>query len=288
MNLRMSFTTLLFGLLILVGQSAPAQDQPPRLIVRGDDMGAAHAVNEAIIQCHREGIQTAIEVIVPSPWFPEAVKMLAEFPNADVGVHLALSSEWDNVKWRPLTSATTIRDSDGYFFPMIFPNKNYPRRSLQESKFELSHVEAEFRGQIELALKHIPQTTHISAHMGCSHVRDDVKALVKTLAAEYRLDIDPGELGVKGVGYKGPHGTTDEKRESVIKMLESLEAGNTYLFVEHPGLDTPELRAIHHIGYENVAADRQGVTDVWTSPRVKGVIKARGIQLIGYRDLVRP
>ena len=53
----------------------------------------------------------------------------------------------------------------------------------------------------------------------------------------------------------------------------------------HPGLDTPEVRAIHHLGYPDVALDRQGVTDTMTSPQVKPAIKAKGIQLISYRDL---
>ena len=47
--------------------------QAPRLIVRGDDMGYAHAGNEALVKCYQEGIESSIEVIVPSPWFPEAV-----------------------------------------------------------------------------------------------------------------------------------------------------------------------------------------------------------------------
>jgi hypothetical protein len=34
-----------------------------------------------------------------------------------------------------------------------------------------------------------------------------------------------------------------------------------------------------------VAADRQGVTDTWTDPRVRELITAKGIQLIGYKDL---
>lgn len=66
-----------------------------------------------------------------------------------------------------------------------------------------------------------------------------------------------------------------------------MKPGGSYLFVEHPGLDTPELRAIGHRGYANVAADRQGVTDTWTHPRVKACVKERGIRLIGYCDLKR-
>jgi len=68
-------------------------------------------------------------------------------------------------------------------------------------------------------------------------------------------------------------------------MLDSLKPGATYLFVDHPALDGPEMRAIFHIGYENVAADRQGVTDVWTNPAVMEAIRKRNIQLISYADL---
>lgn len=278
-------TLLVLAVIVLFNSVAWAQTVGPRLIVRGDDMGAAHAVNEAIVKCQKEGIQSSIEVIVPAPWFPEAVQRLKDLPEADVGVHLALSSEWDNVKWRPVADCPSLRDADGYFHPMIFPNPSYPGRSLKEAAWTLADVEKEFRAQIELAKKHIPQVSHLSYHMHCIGIGDDVKALARKLALEYRLDIEPQDLGVKSVNYAGPRKTAEEKIASFIKMLEGLEAGQTYLFVDHPGFDTPEMRAIHHIGYEDVAVDRQGVTDAWTSPRVREVIKARGIRLIGYRDL---
>jgi predicted glycoside hydrolase/deacetylase ChbG (UPF0249 family) len=271
----------------ILGHTAGAQPAPPRLIVRGDDMGYSHAGNEAILKCQKEGIQTSIEVIVPSPWFPEAVKMLEQVPNADVGVHLALTSEWDNVKWRPVSDCPSLQDPDGYFFPMVRPNRNYPGRSIAENRWTIQDVEKEFRAQIELAKRKIPRLSHVSSHMGCSSLSPEVSALNRRLTKEYGIDIEPAELGVRGVRYAGPSGTSAEKTESFIKMLEGLEAGKTYLFVDHPGLDTPELRAIHHIGYENVAVDRQGVTDTWTSPRVKAAIQARGIQLISYAYLKR-
>ncbi len=264
---------------------ALAQPEPPRLIVRGDDMGYAHAGNEAIMKTYHEGIMTSVEVIVPSPWFPEAARMLADVPDLDVGIHLALSSEWDNMKWQPLTPAPSLRDADGYFYPMIFPNENYPGQALVENAWTLEDIEQEFRAQIELGLKKIPRISHVSGHMGCTWISDEVQVLVKDLAVEYGLDIMPQELDVTGVSYEGPHETPEEKIESFLRMLESLEAGKTYLFVEHPGFDTAELRAIHHVGYEEVAQDRQGVTDMWTDARVKDFIDARGIQLISYKDL---
>lgn len=265
-----------------------AQSAPPRLIIRGDDMGYAHAGNEAILNCYKNGIEKSIEVLVPSPWFPEAVEMLKQIPAADVGIHLTLTSEWDNIKWRPLTDCPSLRDADGYFYPMVRPNKDYPKRSVVENDWKLADIEKEFRAQIELAMKRIPRISHLSGHMGCTSLNDEVKALVKKLAQEYHIkhnDMSLGEAGVVRAGYIGAHTTSDEKLQSFMKMLESLEAGKTYIFVDHPGLDTPEVQAIHHIGYENVAADRQGVTDVWTNPRVKALIKAKGIQLIGYNEL---
>lgn len=270
----------------LFAPTATAQEKKsPRLIVRGDDMGAAHSINEAIVKCQREGIQSSIEVIVAGPWFPEAVAMLKEFPDADVGVHLTLTSEWDNVKWRPLTEAKSLRDAEGYFFPMLHPNRNYPERALMEQEWKLEEVEREFRAQIELAKKHIPQVNHLSGHMGCTAFDVRVRELTKRLAQEYGLELElaPGTLNY--VTYSGPKGTAEEKIESIIRMLDRLEGGKTYLFVDHPGLDSSELRAIHHIGYENVAEDRQGVTTAWTSPKVKEAIKDRGIELIGYKDL---
>jgi len=273
----------LFAFFVIVGP-ALAQTNAPRLIVRADDMGYSHAGNEAILKSCQEGIATSVEVLVPSPWFPEAMKMLAG-TGVDVGVHLALSSEWDNVKWRPVSDCPSLRDADGYFFPMIFRNTNYPGRALVENPWRIEDVEKEFRAQIELARRKLPAISHLSYHMGCNALSPDVRALARKLGREYGIDVDPGDLDVKSVSYRGPRGSSGEKIDSFVRMLESLEAGKTYLFVDHPGLDTPEVRAIHHVGYENVAVDRQGVTDTYTSPRVRALIRSKGIQLIGYRDL---
>ena len=282
---------LLLLLAALLISPVKAQDSPPKLIVRGDDMGYSHSGNLALIKCYQEGIQTSIEVIVPSPWFPEAVKMLAENPGADVGIHLALTSEWANVKWRPLTPVPSLVDEDGYFLPMSFPNPAYPGLSIQEADWKIEEIEQELRAQIELAKKHIPQLSHVSSHMGFTWLDPAITELVKKLAVEYDIDIDLGEYGVESASYDGigwPEITRvsyEEKEAAFIGMLRKLEKGKVYLFVDHPGLDNEELRAVSHIGYETVATDRQGVTDLYTSERVKAVIEELGIELVSYRDL---
>lgn len=272
------------ALLIATTISSCAQTgNGPRLIVRGDDMGFSHSGNEALIKCSREGIQTSIEVLVPTPWFPEAVRLLEENPGIDVGIHLTLTSEWDNVKWRPVSECPSITDEDGYLYPFIWPNNNYPGRAVMDNQWKIEDIEKEFRAQIELAIKRIPRISHVSGHMGCTGMNDEVRALVKKLTQEYNIDVDM--TGVEGARFEGPHETSAEKKQSFIKMLKGLKAGKTYMFVEHPGINTPELQAISHIGYESVAADRQGVTDIWTDPEIKALVRELGIELISYADL---
>src|SRR5690349_3157945 len=115
-------TSFLLAVIIFFSIAVHAQTNTIRLIIRGDDMGFSHSGNEALIKTYKEGIERSIEVIVPSPWFPEAVKLLQQNPGVDVGIHLVLTSEWDNVKWRPLTDCPSLKDSNGYFYPMIWPN----------------------------------------------------------------------------------------------------------------------------------------------------------------------
>jgi chitin disaccharide deacetylase len=278
--------TLLLCLSLL---SAKAQKQPIKLIMRGDDMGFSHAANEALIKSFKEGIETSIEVLVPSPWFPEAVKLLEQTPSVDVGVHLCLTSEWDNVKWRPLTDGASLKDADGYFFPKVYADKSYVGQSVMENRVSISDIEREFRAQIEMAKKRIPRISHISGHMACTHFNEEVKALTKRLGREYNLitDFTLAEAGVKSIGYDGEHRTGVEKFESFKSTIKKLEAGNTYLFVDHPSFDNAEMKAIHHIGYKDVAEDRQGVTDLYTSGTIKYMLEDNGVELISYADWVR-
>jgi hypothetical protein len=73
---------------------------------------------------------------------------------------------------------------------------------------------------------------------------------------------------------------------TLAKTLEKLEPG-VWILVEHPGLDTPEMQTMGHIGYWNVAAHRDGVTKAFTSEKVKSVIRRRGIKLVSYRDILQ-
>jgi chitin disaccharide deacetylase len=256
-----------------------------RLIVKGDDMAAGHGINVATIDAYKRGVLTTTNVIVPGPWFPEAARLLKENPGLDVGVHLALTSEWENVKWRPLTWAPSIVDPDGYFFPIVAPRPGFPpNSSIKESQFKLEEIEKELRAQLTLAKRHIPQVTYTWNHMGFSSVSPEVHQLVARLSKEFGL-IVPSDLGIQFVGrlYESKD-TGAVKADKLAAKLETLGPG-LWLHIDHASTNDPEMQAIGHKGYEWVAADRSANLEMWTSPKVREVITRRGIKLTSYRDL---
>jgi hypothetical protein len=152
---------------------------------------------------------------------------------------------------------------------------------------KIEDVEKELRAQIELAKRRIANVTHVTAHMGTAACRPELKHLVSRLAKEYEL-ITWDDLTEKGLKYAGGWGsnsdTPDQRAAALAEKLRQLEPG-TWLIIEHPGLDTPEMRALDHPGSANVAQARSGVTRAFTSPEVKRIVAERGIQLVTYADL---
>lgn len=256
-----------------------------RLIVRGDDIGCAHAANVGCIKSYKEGIMRSVEVMVPCPWFEEAVKMLNDNPGLDVGIHLTLTSEWDNYKWRPLTCGKSIVNKDGYFYSQTREWDKWPAGTgFYDANPKIEEVEAELRAQIETALKKIKNLSHISDHMGTAHSRPDLDELVKKLAKEYNLELELGQANVKHLGISSGRSGDKNREATLVESLEKLGPG-TWIFIEHPGLDTPEMQAMSHPGNENVAKDRGDVTKAFTSEKVKEVVKRRCIKLISYGDV---
>ena len=266
--------------------AAPARGEV-RLLVRADDMGVAQTVNEACIQSFRQGVARSVEVIVPGPWFLDAVRLLKQNPDADVGVHLCLTSEWERVKWRPMTRAPSLVDRDGYFFPMTSQRPDFPPDTgFLTSRPKLAEVEAELRAQIETALRHLGpgRVSHLSAHMGAATATPPLRALTAKLAAEYKLRLEAPARVKSAGGIGGPAATPEQREQAMVDLVNRLTPGE-WVLVEHPGLDTPEMRALGHKGYENVAEHRIGVTRAFTSERVKQAVAERGVQLISYADL---
>ncbi len=273
---------LFFSLFIQISMAQTSNEI--RLIIRSDDIGFCHTANEACMKVYTDGISRSVEILATAPWFMEAVKMLKTQPNYDVGVHLCLTSEWENLKWRPLTHAPSLTDADGYFPQFIWENKTLKNSAyLLQKTININEVEREFRAQIELVKKYLPWASHLSAHMGCTNATAEVKALTERLSSEYKLPIQmpQGTLPIKGFG--GASKSPEQKEQDLVAILKSLTPG-THFLVEHPGYDNGDMKGVGHTGYENVAYDREGVTRAFTSAAVKKVIAERNIKLISIKE----
>lgn len=280
MPVRLPLTVLLAALVL-----QPAATEI-RLVVKGDDMGAAHGINTATIAAYKQGVLTTTNVIVPGPWFPEAARLLRENPGLDAGVHLALTSEWDNVKWRPVTAVPSLVDEDGWLLPMVQPRAGTGAgRSIKERGWKLDEIERELRAQLTIAKRHIPHVTYTWNHMGFTSLGPDVASLVARLSKEYGLVV-PSDLGIQPIGrvWDGQDSGA-VKADKLAAKLETLAPG-LWLHIDHASTDDPEMRAIGHAGYEWVAADRSANVEAWTSPKVREVITRRGIKLTSYRELL--
>lgn len=277
-----------FALIVLISLShsiAFAQNEEIYLIVRADDIGMARAVNQACIDVYTNGIVKTVEIMVPTPWFEEAVVLLNKHPEYDVGVHLTLTSEWQNLKWRPLTHCPSLTDENGYFHPFIWKNKVPGATFLLENKWKLEEIEEELVAQIELAKAKLPHISHFTGHMGCSSANLKIKKLVDKLARLYDIEIKLDDYDLKRMkGFGGSSLSAEEKIENFISNLDALTPG-VWLFVDHPGYDTEEMKGVGHVGYENVGFDRDGVTQAFTSQRVKNAIDAKGIKLVSYKKV---
>ena len=255
-----------------------------RLLVQADDIGSFHAANIACIDAYKNGISYSTEVMVCCSWFPEAARMLNENPGLDVGVHLMITSEWVTCKWAPLTKAPSITDENGHFYPFIWPIEGRPGIAIREHDWKLEEIEAEFRAQIEMAKRYIPHISHASTHMGCANWDPEVAAMTARLMKEYGLTMGVPDY-VKPFPKFQEKGMSDKQRiDAFAKAIETLAPG-TYYYVEHPGLNVPEMEVSTSPGKSEVAKERQLVTDMFISPKVKKAVAKNNVKLINHKDL---
>jgi hypothetical protein len=254
-------------------------DESIQLIVRGDDFGMTHACNMAIAKGFEQGILTCSSILTIAPWFEEAARMSRENPDWCIGVHLSLNGEWRDYRWKPVlpvTEVPSLVDEDGYFYQT--------EEAFLAANPSLEEVEKELRAQVDLALKRNIDIQYVDTHMGTARATPELHDIVKRISQDYGVPISQGYEGDRLSIYEVPY---KQKEKALAEELNQLGPG-LWLLVVHPGLDTPEERALVDAspdGLKDVAFHRDAVTKALTSKRIKKIVKKRNIQLTDYRKL---
>lgn len=258
-----------------------------RLLTRADDAGSCWASNIGCLQAATKGIARSVEVMMPCAWVAHAAALFNPQPEIDIGIHLTLASEWDAVRWRPLTPAPSLTGADGTFLPLITARSGDSRPALQDANWQLDEIEAELRAQIALGVATFRQASHVSGHMirSLGDLAPEVDRILHRLCAEFGLMAPEMGNSLPFFAPYPPHPRDGAARvQAMIDGLRSLAPG-TYLTLDHPAVASAELAATGHEGYRDVEADRVACLQAWTDAALMAEIEVLGIELIAYRDL---
>jgi predicted glycoside hydrolase/deacetylase ChbG (UPF0249 family) len=181
-----------------------------------------------------------------------------------------------------LQIAPSLCDDDGYLSPGAYGEPGKPSNPEE--------VEAEMRAQIELALKYVKNVTHITDHMLWT-AKPGLYDIALKVADEYGLIYQgrPDKDALLGLSSLGMIvARPGEKREGAfLEALKKMEKGKTYWTIEHPAFNDEEMKGIYVREGQDVGADRQHVTDTFTSPVIMQYIKDNNIELVSFGDLIR-
>ena len=282
------------------------------LIVNADDYGMCRAANEAVAELFEGGWLKSSTIMMPCPAAEEAVKFSIDHPEYAIGVHLTLTSEWSEYRWKPLTDGKTLVDEDGY---MWHESDQVERNASYED------IEAEVRAQIDLAHSMGMKPSHIDNHMGSLYGHYTGRLGLSKLALRvcgdygyaYRLytaadkRICPNgtpyplyaavpllsnywgkKYGVVIPDYLLFPDWNDEMRQSYEKYRETIlniwvnipENGVTETFI-HPSVECDELKSI-----TGRWLDRVWEYELMKDPYTHMFLKEHGVQLINYRQLI--
>ncbi len=273
------------------------------VIIHTDDIGMCQASIDAFADLWEFGLISSGAVMVPCPWFLEAAVYAHSHPDADLGIHITLTSEWETYRWGPVSTrdpASGLLDEQGFF---------YKKTEEVWAQADPSAAIAEMEAQVSRAIAAGMTPTHIDTHMGSVAHPNLIPAYIQLatryglpcmiprsaaeeLVARESLDDDTAqmitglvntleEMGIplldrlSGLELKDATDRVSQAKQA----LGELKPGITH-FIIHPSKDTPELRRITG-SWDCRAADYE----TFMKDEIRDFIKREGIQVIGYKAL---
>src|SRR5215831_11978857 len=262
------------------------------LILHADDLGVAHSVNAASFDALDKGAVSSASIMMPTPWVTEVATYAKQHPNADLGLHLTLTSEWFTYRWGSVESkdkVPSLLDSTG-----TFPSDVPP----VVARAKPAEVERELRAQVERALALGIRPTHLDSHMGTLFTSPELIATYVKVAHDYRLpflamkttpggapmSLSPKDVAVDAVVIAGPEVPRDQWKAFYMNAIANLKPGLTEMIV-HLGHDDAELQAVMVDHEPYGSAWRQRDYDVVTSAEFKKALQDNKVRLVTYREL---
>jgi predicted glycoside hydrolase/deacetylase ChbG (UPF0249 family) len=262
------------------------------LIIHADDLAVAHSEDSASFDALDTHAVTSASIMVPCPWLKEVADYAKAHPDADLGLHLTLTSEWETYRWGPVVSkdkVPSLLDPSGYLWP-----------DTDQHHLNPEEAEREIRTQVGRALAMGIHPTHLDSHMGVLFSRPDLFAAYVKVAHEFKLPflavrtpdapkellalLSDKDIILDSLVMADPTVGSDNWNTFYSNAIKNLKPGITEIIV-HLGHDDAELQAVmvNHPDYG--AAWRQRDYDVVTSPEFKKALEDNHVILIHWKDL---
>jgi predicted glycoside hydrolase/deacetylase ChbG (UPF0249 family) len=265
------------------------------LIVHADDLGMAHSVNVATMKALETGLVNSGSIMVPCPWLSEIAAYARANPQADLGLHLTLTSEWTSLRWGPVSSkdrVSSLLDKDGYF---------YLTETDAAAKADPKQVEMEITAQIERARALGIQPTHLDSHMGTLYQNKALFDVFLRVARSQKLPVrvaknwftradflpeilKPEDVYIDRVLDINPGVEPQDWARFYSEALSKLEPGVTEVVI-HLAYDDAEMQGATSNHPNWGAAWRQRDFEFFTSAAFRKVLQDNQIKLITYREL---
>ena len=265
------------------------------LIIHADDLAVAHSEDAASFDALDKNAMTSASVMIPCPWLNEVADYAKSHPDADLGLHLTLTSEWKTYRWGPVESkdkVPSLLDPSGY----LWNGETEP--ALPHIKAE--DVEREIRAQVERALAMGIHPTHLDSHMGVLFARPDLFAVYVKVAHEHKLpflaqripDAPPALLSllsdkdiiVDSIEVAGRRVAAADWASFYSNIIRNLKPGLAEIIV-HLGHDDAEMQAVMVDHPDYGSAWRQRDYNVVTSAEFKKAIADNHVILVKWKDL---
>ena len=272
------------------------------LVIHADDLGMSHSVNRATLEALEKGWVTSASILVPCPWFPEVARWAKTHPQADLGIHLAVNSEWTTFRWGPLSprdEVASLLDGEGYL-PLV--------EADVVARARPSEIERELRAQIDRARAAGITLTHLDSHMATLFRKREFFDVYRELGRSYGLPVLLERLGVRGgeasavTAGATPDVASDALVDRVLsispgvseadwpaayeKMLAPLPPG-VYQLIVHLAYDDEEMRGATFDHPDWGAKWRQNDFDLVKSDRFRNFLRDQRFILAGWKDLAR-